>query len=167
MDENVDPAPEWLENHLMFLKRMPAPSAEEVIQQVDAAIDFRAEAERLATPTRDRARAVLLAAHLSQAIHTIEFLHGCLTSNGYKYAYPQQTLDRLREFEWALELVDLLPKTSGCPHSMIRDDCDSCRAGLEYRRRIEQAKAVLNGSYDVEDTSAQADQTAAGTSSGD
>lgn len=58
---------------------------------------------------------------LSQAVSTIEFLHGCLTSDGYKYAYPEQTAKRLKDFR------ELLPATpGGCCHSYHDSSCENC-----------------------------------------
>lgn len=58
---------------------------------------------------------------LYQAVSTIEFLHGCLTSDGYKYAYPEQTARRLKDFR------ELLPATpGGCCHSYHDSSCENC-----------------------------------------
>jgi hypothetical protein len=71
--------------------------------------------------TREEARIFLLEKALIQSHHTIKFLHGCLIDPiGHKYAYPDQTMDRLKAIE---ELVTI---PSGCCHSMTKPECPSC-----------------------------------------
>jgi hypothetical protein len=70
--------------------------------------------------TREEARIVLLERELDEAVHTIEFLHGCLTGEGFTYAYPEhtaQTIERMRAF---------VPGRPMCIHSVTTADCDSC-----------------------------------------
>ena len=88
--------------------------------------------------TKDEARIFILEQALIQSYHTISFMHGCLTSDGYKYAYPDQTIDRLNAIE---KLVDI---TYGCPHSARKMDCDECRKAIERNRKFHEAQEVLS-----------------------
>lgn len=87
--------------------------------------------------TLDDARIVLLEAELIQAYHTISFLHGCLTSDGYKYMYPEQTIQRLKAIE---DLVDI---TSGCYHSKFKGNCPTCVAQMNREIKVNRAKEIL------------------------
>lgn len=76
----------------------------------------------------------VLEAMLSQAISTIEFLHGCLTdphvegvSGGYEYAYPEQTVRWLQEFRAAV------PERQPCIHSKHVEGCEGCVEGARWR----------------------------------
>lgn len=77
--------------------------------------------------TPEQARIVLLEDALIQSHHTIEFLHECLTSDGFSYDYPEQTVSRMAAIK---ALVDI-PK--GCHHSKHSFDCDECRARMLRR----------------------------------
>jgi hypothetical protein len=44
---------------------------------------------------------------MAQMVHTIEFLHGCLTDPIFSYEYPEQTLDLLEHWR---ELVKEAPR---------------------------------------------------------
>jgi hypothetical protein len=79
----------------------------------------------------DEARMMDLEDALDQAVHTIEFMHGCLTDpEHYSYAYPEQTIARIRQFR------ELVPARPGCVHSVTNQDCPGCRARIErYERR--------------------------------
>lgn len=87
--------------------------------------------------TPDQARIVLLESELRQAQSTVEFLHGCLTSTHYRYAYPDQTLDRLKEWE------ELAPRDEFCAHSVEKPGCVACQKGRERRKQIYEAKEIL------------------------
>lgn len=77
---------------------------------------------------------------IEQAIHTIEFLHGCLTDPSYKYAYPEQTLDRVKYLE------ALYNRQGGCAHSMRKRDCPNCVERVERHKKMEELeKQVENG----------------------
>jgi hypothetical protein len=93
--------------------------------------------------TKDEARIVLLEQALFQAISTIEFLDGCLLyPKRYRYSYPKQTQDRLREFE------KLVKPKEFCVHSMTVPDCPGCQQRvLEFIKRDEALKTLgaLNG----------------------
>lgn len=165
--ENVIPAPQWLVERMEILKSAPPPDLDRAIMQMEASNNFiKEEAARLALPTKDKAKAILLESALGAALHTIEFLHGCLTSDGYKYAYPDQTVQRIDDIKTTLAVTAILPETQGCPHSMHRTDCEACVTSMERHRLIRQADAVLRGSYDVESAQVQADERAAPASDG-
>lgn len=85
----------------------------------------------------DQARIVLLEDALEQAQHTVSFLHGCLTSDGYKYAYPEQTIRHLERWE------ALVPLRKLCVHSFTAEGCESCAARNERFARIAEAHEVL------------------------
>lgn len=96
--------------------------------------------------TKDEARIVLLEKELTQAHHTISFLHGCLTypssehrSGGYSYGYPEQTLSHLSDIE---KLVN--PDHGMCMHSIHQDDCEHCQNRLERWRKEAEALRVLD-----------------------
>ena len=89
--------------------------------------------------TTDEARLILMEDALVQSYHTISFLHGCLTSPGFSYDYPEQTLQRLKRIT---DLVGI-PKT--CFHSRKHDECESCRESVERRSKVSQAQSVLAG----------------------
>ena len=72
--------------------------------------------------TTEEAKIILLEAQLRQAYHTITFLHGCLTSDGYKYSYPEQTLHRLKGIEKLLDIINL-GSNQYCFHSGHNEDC--------------------------------------------
>ena len=86
------------------------------------------------TMNKLQARIVILEDALIQAQHTVEFLHGCLTDDHYRYEYPEQTVRRLRE--WAI----LVPAPEGCAHSVHKSDCESCVAHVAYQARMIEAR---------------------------
>ncbi len=88
--------------------------------------------------TKDEAEAILLRHALQEAQHIIKFLHGCLTNPMYKYAYPEQTLENLKEFE---KLAPI--EGSSCHHSMTVDDCPSCISGSKMYKERKEALKVL------------------------
>jgi hypothetical protein len=93
--------------------------------------------------TREEARIVLLEAVLDQAVHLIEFLHGCLTSDDiYEYAYPEQTLAKVAS---ARELV---PERPVCVHGRRDPGCASCVFHVAERGRQAEARAVLGDDFD-------------------
>lgn len=63
---------------------------------------------------------------LQQARNVIEFLHGCLTDERFKYAYPEQTEDYLNE------LKKLIEPRLYCFHSVHQADCESCQEHLHW-----------------------------------
>jgi hypothetical protein len=71
----------------------------------------------------------ILRDELEQARHTIAFLHGCLTDEGYRYDYPEQTVQALRAWEqqW--------PLRPGCVHSRTDPECPGCQARLAAAER--------------------------------
>lgn len=91
---------------------------------------------------RDEARIVLLEQALDQAIHTIEFMHGCLTEEGYVYAYPEQTEVKLAKFR---KLVSIGPM---CVHSFDARkrgiECAGCEAREKYFLARAEAERILN-----------------------
>jgi len=93
--------------------------------------------------TTEEAKIVLLEAQLRAAFHTISFMHDCLTSDGYKYAYPEQTLRKLDGIEKLLDIIDL-QKYPYCPHSVHKEDCPSCVEAQESRQRLVEASELLN-----------------------
>lgn len=89
--------------------------------------------------TAEQAKIVLFEQALEQAIHTIEFLDGCLCHpNECKYAYPEHTQTNLSEFK---KLVVMKPL---CAHSMDVPDCKSCQARNERWQQREEAIKTLN-----------------------
>lgn len=82
-------------------------------------------------------RIFLLEDAVHQAIHTIEFLHGCLTDPIFQYAYPEQTLNHLEQ------LRELAPPPELCVHSFHKEGCASCESHQKHFQRkaeIEQRK---------------------------
>jgi hypothetical protein len=86
-----------------------------------------------------QAREFLLAEALHQAQQTVQFLHGCLTDPKYKYAYPEQTEQRLEE--WAA----LAPLPATCHHSFTKAGCESCADRNERGTKRLAALAALQG----------------------
>lgn len=100
--------------------------------------------------TPEEARTVLLERELDQAAHTISFLHGCLTDDGYQYAYPEQTarhLERIRA---------LVPEGRLCVHSVMTEGCAACVAGARRRALWAEAESVVSGVRS--DTTSQGDE---------
>lgn len=88
---------------------------------------------------KDEARIVLLEQALRQAISTIEFLDACLLRpERYRYGYPDQTQDQLREFE---KLVSV--KEEFCVHSGFVPGCKSCNRRVEDWDKRDEALKVL------------------------
>ncbi len=87
--------------------------------------------------TKDEARIVLLEDQLIHSHYLITFLHGCLTSDKFKYAYPEQTLQHLEKIE------SLLKVPHGCYHSRFTANCDVCVEVHERHMKILEAKRVL------------------------
>lgn len=88
--------------------------------------------------TETEAQNVLLRAALHQAQWTVDFLHHCLTNpQGHRYAYPQQTLDKLAEWK------ELAPVPRGCFHSRLYDDCPACVEGRAWRGKVAEARKTL------------------------
>jgi hypothetical protein len=72
-----------------------------------------------------------LEAYLYSALSLIEFLHGCLTEEVYEYAYPESTLDFMKDVE------KFLPdRPEWCFHSKFKSGCPSCEFGAEMRKRF-------------------------------
>jgi hypothetical protein len=91
--------------------------------------------------TADQARIVFLEDALDQAVHTIEFLHGCLTEDSFSYSYPEQTAREIAEFR------QLVPARTLCVHSVDARqrgvDCPGCAAREAYWQRRAQAHEAL------------------------
>lgn len=79
----------------------------------------------------------LLEDALMQAQWTTRFLHDCLKTPGFSYAYPEQTLQRLEE--WG-KLVATPPL---CHHSRTEHGCEACQIGQEHRRRLYEIRKKL------------------------
>lgn len=80
--------------------------------------------EQHTTPASDRE--FLLDDALHQAIHTIEFLHGCLTDEQFSYEYPQMTKQEL------IELRELVSPRQTCFHSKLQTgSCEACKQHVE------------------------------------
>ena len=118
--------------------------------------------------TPQQARIIVLEDTLIQAIHTVEFLHGCLTQpsleglgriqaaairhyvdcateskrsdcgSGYDCAYPQQNKDHLERWR---KLVTM-PKS--CHHSYHDDNCEACFESRRHRNLLLRALDVLD-----------------------
>ncbi|MEK6860365.1 MAG: hypothetical protein AABY07_00200 [Nanoarchaeota archaeon] len=72
---------------------------------------------------------------ISQAQHTIEFMHNCLTDlEHYKYSDTKQTVQTIKY------LRSLFIPLKGCGHSMNVVDCKACRA---RRERQEYRSSLL------------------------
>jgi hypothetical protein len=87
--------------------------------------------------SKEEAKIIVLENLLRRAICKIEFLHGCLTRDDYKYAYPKMTLDFLEEAN------PFAPKLQGCYHSIRRSTCPACAEGDAYREKLAKAKEML------------------------
>ncbi len=87
--------------------------------------------------TREEAHLILLEAALDQAVNLIEFLHGCLTSDGYAYRYPEQTLAKVASMR------RLAPARPGCVHGRRDPGCEACVFHAAERGRQAEARAVL------------------------
>lgn len=79
---------------------------------------------------------------------TISFLHNCLVSDGYRYDYPQVTVDVLKK------LAELAPRESVCGHLKIQYGCGGCNdrvnrfaAVAEARRTLEETKEQETAKY--------------------
>lgn len=70
---------------------------------------------------------------IEMAQHTIEFMHGCLTSpDRYKYAYPEHTLLNLEK------LRNLYIPKEGCIHGVFHKDCDACNEKVNrIKKKVE------------------------------
>lgn len=90
--------------------------------------------------TPEQARIVLLEDALIQACHTVSFLHGCLTSDRFKYSYPEQTAAHLQEWK------ALVTIPSGCHHSRFHENCEACKDHAKRRAALEEANKVLSKS---------------------
>ena len=86
---------------------------------------------------KDKAYSILLEDQLEQAYNTIEFLHGCLTDPQYKYAYPEQTMQRLEKIA---SLINI--NNNYCVHSNFVESCDGCKHRIETWDKVQQAKGV-------------------------
>jgi len=87
--------------------------------------------------THEEARIVLLEAAMIQSYHTISFLHGCLTSPGFSYDYPEQTSERLKR------ITDLVKIPKSCFHSRKHEGCEACVASIDRQQKVSQARACL------------------------
>jgi hypothetical protein len=94
--------------------------------------------------TKQEAEIILLKDALVQAQHTVSFLHSCLVNpsngemnGGFHYAYPEQTLKRLREWQ------ELAPDRQPCHHSRRDPDCPCCREAIEEMRLLVEARRVV------------------------
>lgn len=89
-------------------------------------------------------REVLLEDALIQSVHTIEFLHGCLTDDHYSYQYPEHTKQHL---DYVKKLVPIPPL---CYHSMTVEGCPSCtyRNQRLIRLNMIKMKKFLTGKDD-------------------
>lgn len=96
--------------------------------------------------THDKARIILLESALRQAQCTVEFLHHCLippAGLNYSYQYPEQTIDRLKEWEKLAPRSELI-----CFHSMRKPDCPACQNSMAemqlYYEALEALKIPLD-----------------------
>ena len=87
--------------------------------------------------TPQEARILILEDALSQAHHTVSFLHGCLTSKDFNYGYPHQTLETLKEWE---NLIDI---PEGCMHSRFHKDCNLCQIQKVRQSNLREARKVM------------------------
>lgn len=94
--------------------------------------------------TKLEAEIVLLKDALVQAQYTVEFLHNCLVNpdngefkGGFYYAYPEQTLKYLEEWE---ELA--LPLES-CFHSINKVSCSACCERVKHQKELYQARKIM------------------------
>jgi len=74
---------------------------------------------------------------LDQAAHCIEFLHGCLTEDNYKYLYPQMTIKQIEDIRKEV------PERPSCFHSHQDPNCDGCieqRKWMERKAKYESTK---------------------------
>jgi len=80
----------------------------------------------------------MLQQELQQAVWTVGFLHRCLVEpEMHKYAYPEQTMDHIREWE------KILPESPLCHHSMIKPNCMSCKINNDRRLRKKEIEDKL------------------------
>lgn len=87
--------------------------------------------------TLEQARIILLEQQLDQSAKTIEFMHGCLTSEHYDYAYSDQTIKQLEAIR------KLVPESPVCFHSMSVKDCESCIERVQSQQNRHQAKVAF------------------------
>lgn len=94
--------------------------------------------------TRQEAEIFLLKDALMQAQHTVSFLHNCLVNpssvprdGGYKYAYPEQTLQRLEKWR------KLAPTRLGCHHSGGEPECPECQERIKHARLLAEARRIM------------------------
>lgn len=80
-------------------------------------------------------REFVLQEALERAANTIEFLHGCLTNDMYRYEHPEQTEQMLEEIE------ALIGERGYCLHSNFDPECSSCR---EHSERLFLKKRLKN-----------------------
>lgn len=78
--------------------------------------------------TNTEAENVLLRQEIDQLCSTAEFLHGCLTQEGYKYGYPEQTASRLQAAKNWLPVKKAVP----CAHSKTVVGCASCKERSQH-----------------------------------
>jgi len=80
----------------------------------------------------------MLQQELQQAVWTVKFLHSCLTEpKRSQYAYPEQTLGRLEDWE------KILPESFGCAHSITHPNCISCKINNDRRKRRKEIEDKL------------------------
>jgi hypothetical protein len=92
---------------------------------------------------RDEAYTALLENELRQARETIRFMHGCLTNDKYKYAYPEMTDEQIAS------ITRLVPDDDiWCVHSIYKVDCQGCQQHIRRMTKRHEAKKVYFGEED-------------------
>lgn len=103
-------------------------------------------------PSAEAARIVLLEDALNQAVHTIEFMHGCLTDDRFEYAYPQMTAERVAAIR------ALVPERPGCVHGRHVEGCEACEAHIHRVKTTTAARGAIHAAGVLEGRAAMRDE---------